>query len=279
MPNANMKSLASTVWTHTITKLNMPGPASIPFMEGELCFFSRVCPGHDDNGDAMAFLTFNKSHGLLVLADGAGGTPKGNDCSGLLVNALAEAFSTSTSNDPNPSEIRNTLLDAVEWSHQKIQKQFPKGGTTLSALEIGPNYCRAYVIGDSAILISGQRGKRKFQSLAHSPTGFAVQAGFLDEDEALNHPERSLVLNLLGIDDWSIGVSGASALDERDTILICSDGLTDNLTTTEIIECIRKGPLLEAAESLSALATGRMLDPSGPYHAPDDLSFALYRRV
>jgi serine/threonine protein phosphatase PrpC len=247
-------------------------------MGGELCFFSHVCPGHTDNGDAMAFLTFNKSHGLLVLADGAGGTPKGNDCSGLLVNAITEAFAMGRSNNPDPSEIRNTFLDAVEWSHHKIQKQFPKGGTTLSALEIGPNYCRAYVIGDSAILISGQRGKRKFQSLAHSPTGFAVQAGFLDEDEALNHPERSLVLNLLGMDDWSIGVSGASALDERDTILICSDGLTDNLTTTEIIECIRKGPLLEAAESLSALATQRMLDPNGPYHAPDDLSFALYRR-
>ena len=56
----------------------------------------------------------------------------------------------------------------------------------------------------------------------------------------------------------------------------CSDGLTDNLSTKEIIEVVRKGPLAAAAEALQARALARM-SASTPPNKPDDLTLLLYR--
>lgn len=268
--------MAVNIQTLAVTKAVMEEPVSIPFLDGNLCYFSRPCPGQSGNGDALCLVDNGAGMGLFLLADGAGGTPGGNECSGLLVNRVRKQFSRDF--PPDPTAMRSQILDIVDACHEEIRERYPKGGTTLSALEFSPQGCRAYVIGDSAILIAGQRGKRKFQSVAHSPTGLAVEAGFLDEDEALKHPERSLVLNLLGLEDWSIGLSSLFSIDDKDTVLICSDGLTDNLTNTEIIECIRKGPLPEGARELIRLADERMTGIRGPYHAPDDLTFLLYRQ-
>ncbi len=254
---------------------HMQTPETSSFRNGELCYFSRPCPGNTDNGDAICWIEVDAHRSLLILADGAGGTPSGNECSGLLVDNFVKAFQANPI--ANADAMRDQILRVVDQTHIDLGQHYPKGGTTLSALEFNEHGCRAYVIGDSAILIAGQRGKRKFQSVAYSPTGLAVEAGFLDEDEALKHPDRSLVLNLLGLEDWNIGMSSIFNIDNRDTVLLCSDGLTDNLTNTEIIECIRKGPLLEGAQALLTLADERMRNAKGPYHAPDDLTFMLFR--
>ena len=76
----------------------------------------------------------------------------------------------------------------------------------------------------------------------------------------------------------SISFGSTLQLAKRDTLLLASDGLFDNLYMEEIVEVIRKGPLASAAKKLVSLCQQRMQQPQQgiPSHA-DDLSFILYR--
>jgi len=68
-------------------------------------------------------------------------------------------------------------------------------------------------------------------------------------------------------------------LKPRDTILLASDGLTDNLHVHEIIELIRKGSLSDAIDSVSSLARRRMsVESKHQPSKPDDLSVILFRK-
>ena len=68
-------------------------------------------------------------------------------------------------------------------------------------------------------------------------------------------------------------------LRPRDTVLVASDGLTDNVHLDEIVERIRKGSLADGATSLMSLATRRMARESAGFPSkPDDLSLILFRK-
>ena len=68
-------------------------------------------------------------------------------------------------------------------------------------------------------------------------------------------------------------------LKPRDTILVASDGLTDNIHIEEIARMMRKGPLEKAVDSISNLATRRMtVESSTQPSKPDDLSIILFRK-
>ncbi len=71
-------------------------------------------------------------------------------------------------------------------------------------------------------------------------------------------------------------------MSPRDTLLICSDGLSDNLSTDEIIAIIRCGPLDQSMQKLIDLATSRMnsLGRQAPHPSkPDDLTMIAFRRT
>lgn len=68
-------------------------------------------------------------------------------------------------------------------------------------------------------------------------------------------------------------------LAPRDTIVVASDGLSDNLHVDEIVEHLRKGPLSRAVDDLAALGRRRMEAPTeGAPSKPDDLTFIAVRR-
>jgi serine/threonine protein phosphatase PrpC len=76
-----------------------------------------------------------------------------------------------------------------------------------------------------------------------------------------------------------IDMSSPCPLARHDTVLLASDGLSDNLLPGEIVEIVRKGPLLRAAAELMASAQRRMEAPgAGEPSKPDDLTLILARR-
>ena len=189
-----------------------------------------------------------------------------------LVESLAVAMSETML-------LRTAILNGIEAANEAVINLGNGSATTFTVVTIEGTLARSYQIGDSEAMIVGQRGRVRLQTTAHSPTGFAVEAGFLDEREALHHAERHLVSNFLGTADMRIDVGAPVELQLRDTVLLASDGLTDNVHVDEIIEFIRKGPLDVAANGVVRLAGKRMAsnntrDPS----KPDDLSVILYRK-
>ena len=68
-------------------------------------------------------------------------------------------------------------------------------------------------------------------------------------------------------------------LNPRDTVLLASDGLTDNVHSHEITELVRKGPLADAIRSMTGLARRRMtVETMHQPSKPDDLSVILFRK-
>jgi len=129
------------------------------------------------------------------------------------------------------------------------------------------------------IMVVGQRGKLKLLTVSHSPVGLGVEAGFLDEEEALHHHERHVVLNAVGSSGMRIELGAPLELARRDTLLVASDGLTDNLAVEEIVAGIRKGPLERVVSGLAARARERMVGRgAGVPSKPDDLTLLVYRR-
>ena len=64
----------------------------------------------------------------------------------------------------------------------------------------------------------------------------------------------------------------------RDTLLLASDGLADNLHVSEIVDNIRTGTLPKAARSMAEEALDRMENPQeGHPSKPDDLTFIVFR--
>jgi protein phosphatase len=106
-----------------------------------------------------------------------------------------------------------------------------------------------------------------------------VEAGLLDENDAVQHDQRHILFNVIGSTEMRVVVGPALQLAVRDTVLLASDGLFDNLYIDEIVDTIRRGPLVAAADRLVARVRARMqgADAADQPCKPDDLTIVLFR--
>lgn len=244
---------------------------------GELVAYTRRSPDKDtENEDTVGIIPWGPQAAVLVVADGAGGLPAGKRASLTAVVTLANSLQVALE---KTTLLRTAVLNGIEAANTAVRELANGSATTLTVVTIEGRLARSYQIGDSEAIVVGQRGRVKLQTTAHSPTGFAVEAGFLDQREALHHAERHLVSNFIGTPDMTIDVGAGVELAARDTVVVASDGVTDNVHFDEIIELARKGPLDDAARALVDKARQRMLqEEAGQPSKPDDLSLILFRK-
>jgi serine/threonine protein phosphatase PrpC len=245
--------------------------------DGRVLLFTQRSPEKDtENEDTVAAFEFANGSLALIIADGAGGLPAGRRASQTAVRAMLDSLQST---DLSDALLRTAILNGFEAANDALLAQANGSATTMTVVTVENGDARSYHVGDSEAIVVGQKGRLKLETTAHSPTGFAVEAGFLDRREALHHEDRHLVFNFLGMNDMRVEIGTSVRLAQRDTILIASDGLSDNLHIEEIVECIRKGPLEDALDTLVTGSIARMVsDEPGLPSKPDDLSVILYRR-
>jgi serine/threonine protein phosphatase PrpC len=260
----------------TFIDRDMEAPRRLRTPCGDAVVLTARCPGGPGNEDCAAVLPYGADTVVLAVADGMGGQRAGDLASAAAIEALAAALEQGLERE---LPARTAILDAFEAGNRAVQDLQLGAGTTLAVVEITGRDARAYHAGDSMILALGQRGKLKLQTVSHSPVGFGVEAGLIDEDEALHHEDRHLVSNVLGSADLRIEIGSPIRLAARDTVLLASDGLFDNLTVDEIVEGVRAGPLHRSVAALAERAGLRMRggrDPELP-SKPDDLTVVAFR--
>jgi len=241
-----------------------------------LVYVNRLPGKTTENEDSAGIFRINKSDYALAVADGMGGMPCGAQASRLAIEQLRDALS-----DVSPGEFgyREAMLNGIDAANNAIAALAVGAGSTFAAVEIFNNVIRPYHVGDSMILVVGQRGKVKLQTISHSPVGYAVESGLLDEQEALHHDDRHVISNYLGHPEMRIEIGPPISLSRYDTVLIASDGLFDNLQLPEIINIIRKGKLNKISKELITLCKRRMNNEDREHPSkPDDVSFILFRR-
>lgn len=257
--------------------VNMESPALEDLPCGEAAILSRRNPHASDtepNEDVALALPCGEQAAILAIADGCGGHRAGDVAARLAIQTLASAVASGLKNG---RELRDAIIDGFEQANRAVLDLGVGAMTTLSVVEIDALTARPYHVGDSTIMIASSRGTPKFQSMAHSPVGYAIEAGILDEHAAMHHEDRHIVSNLVGCEDMRIEVGSSFPLAKKDFILIGSDGLFDNVQMADILEIARKGPIDQTVSRLADNATQRMKDGQpAPCH-PDDLTFVLYR--
>ncbi|MBT8137561.1 MAG: protein phosphatase 2C domain-containing protein [Gammaproteobacteria bacterium] len=244
--------------------------------DGEAVLCSFRAPDKDgSNEDSAAIVPLDRHAVILAVADGVGGSRLAHTASQDTVDALA---GIPADNDRGSSS-RAAIVNAIEHANESVRASGNGSATTLALVEIDRHRVRPIHIGDSAVMVVGQRGRLRLQTVAHSPVGYAVEAGVMDEGEAMHHEDRHLVSNVIGARDMRIEIGQSLALARRDTVVLATDGVLDNLHPDELIEYVRVGNIEKAAERVMKAAQQRMLEPEAAAPSkPDDTTLVLYRR-
>lgn len=238
-------------------------------------YSARAPMKQSDNEDCAGIIQINDERLVLALADGVGGQPAGKHASRLAIDALKEAIPGSLEGN---GTLREAVLSGFDNANQAVLALGGGAATTLAVAEIERDTIRSYHVGDSAIMVFGGRGKLKLQTIAHSPVGYAVEAGVIDERDAMDHEDRYLVSNVIGDPAMHVGMSSPLRLKPRDTLLVASDGLYDNLYTDEIVAFLRRGRIKDSVHALVEECQKRMLTPTPDKPSkPDDLTVLTYR--
>lgn len=254
----------------------MDEPERHAFAGGELAVYTSPAPGESGgNQDGAALVELGPGRGVLAVADGLGGQPGGEKAARVSLEALVDSVLAS---DAREGSLRVAILDGFERASEHVRALGIGAATTLVVVEIESGQLRTYHVGDSMILLIGQRGRRKLQTVSHSPVGYGVEAGMIDESDALHHDELHLISNMVGAADMRIEIGSPRPLAPNDTVVLASDGLLDNLHLEEIAECVRKGPIQAAAGRLVEQSRERMSgrDANEP-SKPDDTTFIAFR--
>jgi len=248
-----------------------------PASAGTAAVFTAGDAGRDGpNEDAAALFALSSGADVLAVADGVGGQPGGSRASSVALEALGRCLREADSSGGN---LREAVLNGIENANRAVSALGMGAATTVAVAKITAGRLRPFHVGDSLVAVLGQRGRRKLETVSHSPVGYAVEAGVLDEAEAMHHEHRHLISNAVGTEDMRIEIGASVAIAARDTVLLATDGLLDNLFFPEIVDLIRIGPLERSAQRLAEAGLARMRGgpPEQPCK-PDDMTFIAYRR-
>lgn len=260
-----------------IPEVDGPDRFSLVVGGGQAEVFCDISPDKKtDNQDSLMVIELDDDACVLAVADGAGGIQGGRRAARLALKTLRDELQTEGF---VKAELRAAVLNAMELANNAVVEATRGAACTLTVVTIVGRSARVFHVGDSVALITGQRSATKLQTVAHSPVGFALAAGFLTEADAMFHPERHVVSNFVGTHEMVIEVGSLVSLAKHDSILLASDGLTDNLYTEEIATMMRRGNIADCVETLVETTHQRMQrrDFTVPGKA-DDLAIILYRK-
>lgn len=198
-------------------------------------------------------------HGaLLALSDGMGGHKGGAEASQLTLSALLSALAAS----PPSVERSERLKAAVEAANLAVWnagegKGAQRMGATLTAVLIQGQEAFLAEIGDSRAYLL-RNGEIKQVTHDQSLRQALLDSGTMSPEDAAEAPFRNIVLQAIGQRPAVTVALGKLELRARDCLILCSDGLSNELTKEEIGKVILGAPTLnEACEELIELAKRR----------------------
>jgi protein phosphatase len=189
---------------------------------------------------------------IFAVCDGLGGHAAGEVASRIAAESLERRVHCS---DDDP---RSLLADALQEANSRIisdQREHPERvgmGTTVSLLWIlSPDMTEGWIghVGDSRIY--RLRGETLAQLTEdHSPIYRLYKEGSLKKDDLRYHPQKNLIERSLGLSPVVEADIFPVEIEPGDLFLLCTDGLTDLVSDTDIAEACKTTPLDELCDSL-----------------------------
>jgi serine/threonine protein phosphatase PrpC len=193
---------------------------------------------------------------LFVVADGVGGHAAGDVAAEIAVDTIQRVYF-----EDEWHGVHGALRDAFSAAHQAIldaagsPDRAGMGAATVAAAVNGDQLVVAHVGDARAYLI--RTGETHRLTLDHSWAQEQVTAGLLTPEEAQVHRYRHVITRALGVDaDGSPDVM-ESTIQPGDTLLLCSDGLSDVAEDEDLAAAVGSRDAEEMARALVDLALGR----------------------
>ncbi len=171
---------------------------------------------------------------LFIVADGMGGHAAGEVASEIAVDTVSNAYYQDDSDD-----VATSLLQAIRRAnaaiHQRAAENMLRSGMGTTCVAAVLRGSMAYIanVGDSRAYLV-RNGQVKQISQDHSWVYEQVRAGLLTEDQARTHAQRNVITRSLGTQvEVEIDVFHEQ-LQEGDTLILCSDGLSGLVSDEEL---------------------------------------------
>ncbi|MGH2508937.1 MAG: Stp1/IreP family PP2C-type Ser/Thr phosphatase, partial [Ktedonobacteraceae bacterium] len=195
----------------------------------------------DHNEDNMAYVipqdpkVMAHKGALFIVADGMGGHAAGEVASEIAVDTVSNIYYQDDNDD-----VPTSLLQAIRRANAAIQQRAAENmlrsgmGTTCVAAVLRGNMAYIANIGDSrAYLVRQSRIRQVSQD--HSWVAEQVRAGLLTEEQARTHAQRNVITRSLGTQvEVDIDIF-REPLEEGDTLVLCSDGLSGLVNDEELL--------------------------------------------
>jgi serine/threonine protein phosphatase PrpC len=215
--------------------------------------------------------------GVFIVADGMGGHSHGEMASETAVRTISSylidrLFTALYGNNPTPpaESLQEIIKSAIQEAHRKITKSAPGGGTTVTAvITIGTQMTLAHV-GDSRAYNVFLDGRMHQLTRDHSLVKRLEELGQITAEEAVNHPQKSMLYRALGQGDVPDPDVFTASIPQPGYLLLCSDGLWGVLSEDQIFEII-------SGAANPQRACQSLVDAANARGGPDNITVVLVR--
>ncbi|MCY6959474.1 Stp1/IreP family PP2C-type Ser/Thr phosphatase [Clostridium brassicae] len=200
----------------------------------------------------------NEAFQLCVVADGMGGHNAGEIASKMAVESCINYIKGLYEIDDAVETLRNSIIYANEvvYSESKKNDKLNGMGTTITACLLKGDHIVIANVGDSSCFIVDERGVEKITK-DHSLVQQLIDDGSITEEEANNHPNKNIITRALGTKK-SVEIDiFIRKRDEITKVILCTDGLTNEVNKDEMYDIILKNKNREACELLVELAKNK----------------------
>ncbi|MFM0221429.1 PP2C family protein-serine/threonine phosphatase [Paraburkholderia dipogonis] len=194
--------------------------------------------------------------GRWAVADGMGGHAVGDLASRLVIDALCRLTS--------PVNMKSFVADArtrLQTANRQLReeaarRQVQRIGSTVVVLLACDRFCGYIWAGDSRLYLLREGSLRQL-TRDHSQVEALKSLGVLTEEEARHHPAQHMITRAVGATDVLELDDDAIEVTDGDVFLLCSDGLSNEVSEEDMLAVLSKAASANASEELVDLALAR----------------------
>ncbi|MBR3909071.1 MAG: Stp1/IreP family PP2C-type Ser/Thr phosphatase [Clostridia bacterium] len=217
------------------------------------------------NQDSFAVNTLPGDSAVAIVCDGMGGASAGDIASKTACEVISQyvlkSYTTSMTSEDIAKLLKNAIISAnfEVFSLSKSDENLRGMGTTVVAAIVNEQQTVICNIGDSRAYLLNADGLRQI-TRDHSMVQSLVESGKLSQEEANTHPKKNIITRALGVEENLLIDSFCIDLTSNDKLLLCTDGLSNYVTSDEILQIVCDNSSDKAVEILidkANLAGGR----------------------
>ena len=219
------------------------------YLTGRFSYKTDIGKVRLNNEDQAAALINASGNVLLIVCDGMGGQNKGDLASSLAINSIVSSFKERKgflTRQLAMLWVSRVIREANKSIYEQAQSNpaYHGMGTTVTLLLILKDVAILGHVGDSRCYYL--RNKHDLVQMSEDQTyvGYLLRTQQITPEEALTHPKRHVLMNALGVYP-SASIDLKSLPYNGEAVLLCSDGLYNNVPHEDISSVMRGNDTVE----------------------------------